>query len=132
MTSFNHYALGAVASFLHTTVAGLIPLGSGYRKILISPQPGGTITNASAYTITPYGRASVSWHLSTNDQSSLMVKLEVPPNTEAVLRLSKEKDEVVGSGIYERVVNYVPEGEWPPAPYQTKFAAPPSSDTLAM
>jgi alpha-L-rhamnosidase len=132
MTSFNHYALGAVASFLHTTVAGLKPLEPGYRKMLISPQPGGTITNASAHTITPYGRASVSWNLSTNDKSSLTVRFEVPPNTEAVLRLGQEKEETVGSGIYERVVKYTPEGEWPPAPYQSKFAPPPSLDTLAL
>jgi alpha-L-rhamnosidase len=131
MTSFNHYALGAVASFLHTTVAGLKPLEPGYRKFLIAPRPGGTITTASTHTITPYGRASVSWSLS-KDQSELTVKFEVPPNTEAVVRLGQEKEETVGSGMYERVVKYTQEGEWPPSPYQTKFAAPPSLDTLAL
>ena len=33
MTSFNHYALGAVADFLHRVVAGLAPAEPGYRKI---------------------------------------------------------------------------------------------------
>ena len=33
MTSFNHYALGAVADWLHRTVAGLAPAAPGYREI---------------------------------------------------------------------------------------------------
>jgi Bacterial alpha-L-rhamnosidase 6 hairpin glycosidase domain len=31
MTSFNHYALGAVADWIHRTVAGLAPAAAGYR-----------------------------------------------------------------------------------------------------
>lgn len=131
MTSFNHYALGAVASFLHTTVAGLKPLEPGYRKVLIHPRPGGTITNASSYTITPYGRASVSWTLS-KEEDQLTVDFEIPPNTQAIVRLGDEKEERMGSGRYKRVVKYSQEGKWPPAPYRTKFAAPPNQDSLAV
>jgi alpha-L-rhamnosidase len=31
MTSFNHYALGAVVDWMHRTVGGIAPLGPGYR-----------------------------------------------------------------------------------------------------
>ena len=41
MTSFNHYALGAVADWLHRVVAGLAPAAPGYRRILVRPVPGG-------------------------------------------------------------------------------------------
>ena len=41
MTSFNHYALGAVADFLHRVVAGLAPSEPGYRRLLVRPRPGG-------------------------------------------------------------------------------------------
>lgn len=40
MTSFNHYALGAVADWMHRTVAGLAPTAPGYRQISIRPRPG--------------------------------------------------------------------------------------------
>ena len=33
MTSFNHYALGAVADWMHRTVAGLAPAAPGYRTV---------------------------------------------------------------------------------------------------
>src|SRR5690606_22868655 len=35
MTSFNHYALGAVADWMHRVVAGLAPLEPGYRSMRI-------------------------------------------------------------------------------------------------
>ena len=55
MTSFNHYALGAVADCLHRVVAGLAPAEPGYRKMLIRPRPGGGLTDAEATLRTPYG-----------------------------------------------------------------------------
>ena len=44
MTSFNHYAFGAVADWMHRSVGGLAPLEPGYRRILVAPQPGGGLT----------------------------------------------------------------------------------------
>src|SRR5581483_18328 len=57
MTSFNHYAFGAVADWLHRTVGGLAPAEPGYRRIEIKPRPGGGIHHASARHLTPYGMA---------------------------------------------------------------------------
>ncbi|OLF05610.1 alpha-L-rhamnosidase [Actinophytocola xinjiangensis] len=61
MTSFNHYALGAVADWLHRSVAGLAPAAPGYRELLVRPLPGPALTHASASHRTPYGMASVTW-----------------------------------------------------------------------
>ena len=61
MTSFNHYAFGAVADWMHRTVGGLAPLEAGYRRILVAPQPGGGLTWAQTSLETPHGRAVVRW-----------------------------------------------------------------------
>ncbi len=76
MTSFNHYALGAVADWMHRVVAGLAPLEPGYRKILVKPQPGGGLSWASARHETPYGTASVQWRI---DDGDLTAVVEIPP-----------------------------------------------------
>ena len=73
MTSFNHYALGAVADWMHRSVAGLAPLEPGYRRILVAPQPGGGLTWAEASLETPYGPAAVRWDL---DGSELRVEVD--------------------------------------------------------
>ncbi len=61
MTSFNHYALGAVADWLHRTVAGLEPTAPGYRRIRIAPIPLEQLDWASARHLSPYGEIAVRW-----------------------------------------------------------------------
>lgn len=97
MTSFNHYALGAVADWLHRTVAGLAPAAPGYRRLRIAPQPLETLSSASARHLTPYGEASVSWR---RDRDQIVVTAVVPANTTADVAVPGAPDEV-GSGRHE-------------------------------
>lgn len=80
MTSFNHYAFGAVVDWLYRTVAGLDNAEPGYRRLRIAPRPGGAFTHAKATVRTPYGPASVAWRVDGDD---LTVEAVVPPNTTA-------------------------------------------------
>lgn len=61
MTSFNHYALGAVADWMHRTIGGITPLAPGYSAVRIDPYPGGGLTWAQASIDTPHGPVGVSW-----------------------------------------------------------------------
>ena len=62
MTSFNHYALGAVADWLHRVVAGLAPAAPGYRRDPRAARcPAAGSPRAAARHETPYGPAAVSW-----------------------------------------------------------------------
>ncbi|MDU0348086.1 alpha-L-rhamnosidase, partial [Actinomyces sp. MRS3W] len=63
MTSFNHYALGAVAAWLERSVGGLAPAEPGYRVIEVAPAPGGGLTRAETVHRTPHGWAASSWRL---------------------------------------------------------------------
>ncbi|MBF8192591.1 glycoside hydrolase family 78 protein [Nonomuraea sp. K274] len=92
MTSFNHYALGAVADWMHRTVAGLAPAAPGYRRLLVRPRPGGGLTHACASLATPYGRAEVSW---TRDGEQLALVVVVPPNTTAAVHLPSDPDNAI-------------------------------------
>ena len=95
MTSFNHYALGAVADWLHRTVAGLAPAAPGYRVIAVKPRPGGGLTSAAARHLTPYGEAEVSWQ---REGTTLTVSVLVPPGCTAEVDLVDEPLQTVGSG----------------------------------
>lgn len=100
MTSFNHYALGAVADWLHRTVAGLAPVAPGYRRILVRPRPGGGLTHAFAVHETPYGRAEVRWHIVAGQ---LHVDVQVPTGTTALIDLPGHDGQPieVGSGRHQ-------------------------------
>jgi alpha-L-rhamnosidase len=99
MTSFNHYALGAVADWMHRRIGGLAPAQPGYRRLAIQPRPGGGIRHASARHHTPYGIAECAW---TIQDASIEVKIVVPPNATASVCLpGKEAEPVeVGSGAH--------------------------------
>lgn len=99
MTSFNHYALGAVADWLHRVVGGLAPAAPGYRHLAIRPRPGGGLTYAEARHVTPYGPAACRWRITGE---SIEVQAVVPPNTTATVTLPGRDAEPleVGSGAH--------------------------------
>ncbi|MDN4474745.1 family 78 glycoside hydrolase catalytic domain [Demequina sp. SYSU T00192] len=110
MTSFNHYALGAVADWLHRDVAGLSPVEPGYRTARIAPRPGGSLTSASTAHDSAYGRFEVAWTLA---DGTLAVTATVPPNTTAVVSLPGLEDFEVGSGSYTWEVPFAGEARAP-------------------
>ncbi|MFC8719523.1 family 78 glycoside hydrolase catalytic domain [Kitasatospora sp. NPDC057198] len=97
MTSFNHYAFGAVADWMHRTLAGLAPEEPGYRVLRIAPRPGGTLTWARAEHRTPHGTAAVHWHI---DHNTLTVTATVPHGCEAIIDLPGQQPQHVGPGTH--------------------------------
>lgn len=123
MTSFNHYALGSVASWLHEVVGGISMMEPGWKKFKIAPVPGGDLTSAKVSFQSPYGTIAVKWNLS--EGQNLQLNVNVPPNTEALIVLPGQKDvdegNWVGSGQYEYDVSYQGPGKWPPRSMLTQF-----------
>ncbi|MFI5897806.1 family 78 glycoside hydrolase catalytic domain [Actinoplanes sp. NPDC051513] len=102
MTSFNHYALGAVADWLHRTVAGLAPAAPGYRRLLVHPRLTPELTSAAATHLTPYGKASVSWQRSAGH---LRLDLHVPVGASAEVHVpGAEQPVTVGQGDHRWLV----------------------------
>jgi alpha-L-rhamnosidase len=103
MTSFNHYALGAVADWLHRSVAGLAPAEPGYRVIRIAPQVLDGFEHASARHETPYGLATSGW---VRNGDAVTVSATVPANATAEVILPGSTETItVGSGDHEWVVS---------------------------
>ncbi len=95
MNSFNHYAYGAIGEWLYRHVAGIDidPEQPGYKHILLSPHPGGGLTNASGEIETLYGKAGSDWKF---DGDNFVYKVEVPANTTATVTLPYAKaDQVI-------------------------------------
>ena len=82
MTSFNHYALGTITQWLHTTVAALTIASPGYRDIVFRPRPGGGITWAVAVHESPYGRVAIRWE---QHASGITVHTTVPTGATALI-----------------------------------------------
>nr|WP_089775905.1 glycoside hydrolase family 78 protein [Ruania alba] len=95
MTSFNHYALGAVADWLHKAVAGIQPAEPGYSRIRITPKPGGGLTWARSSLVTPHGEVSSSWRL---DGDEFHLDVAIPDGTTAEVTLPGGETVTAGPG----------------------------------
>ncbi|MFD7770058.1 family 78 glycoside hydrolase catalytic domain [Streptomyces sp. NPDC059787] len=95
MTSFNHYALGAVADWLHRVVGGITATAPGYREIAFRPRPGGGITWARTRHETPYGTASLSWE---STGTGLTARIVVPDGCRGIAELPGRSPVVLGPG----------------------------------
>ncbi|NML63846.1 family 78 glycoside hydrolase catalytic domain [Hymenobacter sp. RP-2-7] len=96
MTSFNHYAYGAIGNWLYTSVAGLTAEAPGYHRFAVRPQPGGGFTQASAQLETVYGPAQARWQTSG---TQLALDVTVPPNTTATVYVPAASPDVVREGL---------------------------------
>ncbi|RDW76320.1 glycoside hydrolase family 78 protein [Aspergillus mulundensis] len=127
MTSFNHYALGSVINWLHSTVGGISPLECGWRRIKIHPVPGGTISWAKASYETPYGALESSWEVLGD---TFVLDLLVPPSTKALVVLPGDAvEQWVGSGRHSFRTPHVCK-PWPPKPVRD-FLGQPSEEFIA-
>jgi alpha-L-rhamnosidase len=98
MNSFNHYAYGAIGDWMYRVLGGLNAddTAPGYKKIIIAPQPGGKISQASTQLKTLYGLAGSNWKI---EDGTFKLDVIIPPNTSATVRLpGAAKAKVTESG----------------------------------
>jgi alpha-L-rhamnosidase len=122
MTSFNHYALGSVAAWMHETIGGLSFLEDengqfAWKKFRVRPRPGGDVTSAKAEFLSGYGLVKCAWEISESEGQGKRFKMQVtvPPSTTAVVELPDPEHGsfLVGSGEYSFECAFK-DPEWPP------------------
>ena len=64
----------------------------GYKRIFIQPHTGGGLTSASARVNSMYGKVASAWSIREN---KITLRVEVPPNTSAVVKLPGARAENV-------------------------------------
>ena len=99
MTSFNHYAFGAVATWLHRVVAGLAPAAPGHARVRIAPRPpAARLTSAETTLDSRHGTIATGWSV---DEGVLRVVATVPEGVTAEVSLPSGFAVEVGAGTHE-------------------------------
>ncbi len=82
MNSFNHYAYGAIGSWIYGQVGGLQAdeSATAYKKIKIRPVIGGGLTHARAEHYSMYGKIVSEWK---TDRGRLYMNVVIPPSSSA-------------------------------------------------
>ncbi|WP_202387689.1 family 78 glycoside hydrolase catalytic domain [Nocardioides flavescens] len=87
MNSFNHYAYGAVADWMHQNIAGIAIGEPGYRRSIVAPRPGGGLTSGAGTIDTVYGDLSTDWELTA---AGMSLDVVVPAGTTSEVRIPTE------------------------------------------
>lgn len=94
MTSFNHYALGAVADWMHRVLGGLTATEPGYARVRIDPHPIDGVDHVATSVETRHGEIAVEWRRGVD---GLELDVTVPDGVVADVRLGGV-ERVVGAG----------------------------------
>lgn len=106
--SHNHFAPGAVVAWLFTHCAGIQAAEPGFKKIRITPFPGGSFTDVSCSYESIQGKISVDWKI---DEGRFLLNVTTPEGipTEIVMPNGKVF-EVIG-GTHKLECPYCREGK---------------------
>lgn len=96
MTSFNHYALGSVADWMHRVIGGIESLEPGYRRVRLAPRPG-PLTSASARHDGPYGPITSAWDVVDGD---FTLTAALPTGSSGLVVMPDGTTHEVGHGEY--------------------------------
>ena len=86
---------------MYATVAGLKPIEPGYKKALIAPRPGGSLSEASYAHDSIIGKWQVSW---TKTDAAFNCAFTIPANASASVHLpvdSIESCQINGTALAE-------------------------------
>ncbi|GAA5196869.1 alpha-L-rhamnosidase [Microbacterium jejuense] len=98
MTSFNHYALGAVVDWLYKRVAGIQPAEPGYSRLRLEPTPGPGLDWARGTLQTRHGLVECGWRREPSGE--IVVDCLVPEAVEADLILPDGSARVLAAGAH--------------------------------
>lgn len=103
MNSFNHYAFGAIASWMYNYSLGIQrnPDYPGFKHFVLqpTPDPTGQMTFAKGHYDAMYGRIVSEWY---TEKEGVHYKIVVPPNTTAKMHLQANNLQSItenGAGI---------------------------------
>ena len=126
MTSFNHYALGAIGDWLHRVVAGLAPAAPGYARLRIAAAPARGVRLRVGRA--PHALRTAPRRLDARRRIGSVIEAVVPPNTTATVELLDGREHEVGSGTHEwEVVDAAPPAAADPQSASTPASRPSST-----
>ena len=100
MNSFNHYAYGAVVSWMYSTMAGIAPdpKQTGFKHFILRPQPDKRVPSVKASFDSPYGVIESAWEYEKD--GAWTWRYTIPANTTATVTLPNGQTFERSSGTY--------------------------------
>jgi alpha-L-rhamnosidase len=95
MNSFNHANLGTCTEWFYRSVLGIDAAEPGFGKLLLKPEPGGSLTWARGYYDSQHGRIGSDWKI---ENGQFVWNVKVPANTTATVHVPAKESASVTEG----------------------------------
>jgi len=97
MNSFNHYAYGAVGTWIYENIAGIRtdPQNPGFKHIILQPATGGDMSYARGEYQSPYGLIQSHWRI---EGDAFIWEVTVPPNSTATAHIPIDAGSQISEG----------------------------------
>ena len=96
--SHNHYASGSVVAWLFSHCAGIRPEEAGFGRVLVQPQPGGSLTWARASYQSVRGKVVSAWE---RNGETFHLHVELPDGVPATIVLPDGRTHEVRGGMHD-------------------------------
>jgi alpha-L-rhamnosidase len=106
MNSFNHYAYGSIMEFMYRHVAGIQPVGKGFRKVKFAPKLNMKFRYVNCRYESVSGTYVSNWRI--NEDGTVTVHFEVPFNCSAEALLPRYEGGVVSLESGSHDITYIP------------------------
>ncbi len=97
MNSFNHYAYGAVGTWMYENITGIRtdPKQPGFKHIILQPTTGGGMSYARGEYQSPYGLIQSHWRI---EDGAFIWEITVPPNATATAHIPVDAGSQISEG----------------------------------
>lgn len=102
--SYNHYAFGCIGDWMYRHLGGLQLIEPGYKRFKVAPAFDCGLTSVTVSEETPYGKATVMWKIISK---KILLHVEVPVNTQALIQLPGKESKTFGSGTYDFIAEFL-------------------------
>ncbi len=82
--SMNHPMFGSIDEWFYRSILGINPAAPGFTRIIIKPQPAGTLTSASGSYLSVMGPVESAWQ---KNGKTFRLAVAIPPNSRAQIFL---------------------------------------------
>lgn len=92
--SNNHFMLGHIMEWFYSGLGGIRQSenSTGFKHIVIHPDPAGDVTNATTSYISPYGKITTNW---VKEKQGFKLEVTIPANTTATVYLPATSNAVI-------------------------------------
>ena len=91
-------SFGCVDDWMFRKISGIDMSAPGFKKIVIAPEPDNAFTSAERTYMSEYGKVGTAW---SKNEGKFKMKVEIPCNTTATVKMPNGGLYEVGSGTYE-------------------------------